>query len=141
MILLIEIKENSTMNIRQFTSISGARQFMWRFNEYRNMSELVVEKHMRLYKSHPNGATVIILDTSCVNIDTLVPNGLLHTAVSIDENHPGLDIEYIPDDPNEYPCEMTLPRIVIEKPVETNELVAMLWADVRNEDYSHKIRF
>ena len=140
MYLLIETYETTT-SIRQFATEHDAKEYIKNTDAGRKTSVMVAKKHLTLYRSFINDTTFILLDAGIVTLDTLIPGGRLNTAISVDSAYPGLDIEYIPDDPNEYPDETTKPRVVIEKPVETNELAAMLWADISNEDYSHKIRF
>lgn len=73
-------------------------------------------------------------------LNALVPGGKLNTTIVGDDVYPGMDIEYIPDDETE-DDPLTRPRVLIEKPVETNKLRALIWADKDSEDYSHEIEF
>lgn len=70
-------------------------------------------------------------------------NGILRVDVSCDEDYPGLDIEFIPNNENIKP--VTRPRVLIEAPINENgtqdNLRALVWANEDSEDYSDEIIF
>lgn len=137
MTLLIDIYRNGNVNIQQTETTPDCE----------NCSLLPIFHGGRIPKriffntSVPGKLTVIIPDAGGISLDSLVPDGRLHADVSVDCNYPGVDIEYIPNNDTEYPDETTRPRVLIEKPVDTKQLTAMLWADTASEDYSYKQTF
>lgn len=134
MTLLIDIYRNGNVSIRQTKTTPDCEDcsLLPIFDGGR------IPKHVFLNKSVPGKLTVVIPDAGSISLDSLVPNGRLHADVSVDCNYPGIDVEYIPDDDAEYPDETTRPRVLIEKPVDTKQLTAMLWSDPTSEDYSYK---
>lgn len=74
-------------------------------------------------------------------------NGYLRIDVSCDPNYPGLDIEYIDNqESNGEQIPATRPRVLIEAPVDestgkSNNVRALIWGDIKNEDYSDAIEF
>lgn len=139
--IVIEFKNNETVNIKHFFGATNIEKYMQCVEKLRNVQPAYEQKHMRVYELD-NGSSVVLLDTPLLSLDTPIPGGVLHTDTKCDENYPGLDIEYIPDNPNEYSEEViSPPRIVIEKPVEENKLNVMLWNDLYDEDYTTKRTF
>lgn len=82
--------------------------------------------------------TWIIISGSYISLDIPVPGGKLN-ATNGDIDYPGIDIEYILE--NDDSNILTRPRVLMEKPADSNQLVAMIWSDPDNEDYSQKISF
>lgn len=102
---------------------------------------LTHNEDIELYTSKSGDVTVIVFEKSAIELNTLVPNGRLQTNTCGDDDYPGVDIEYIPDNESEYPDVLTRPRVRIEKPVDSEILAAMLWTDKNDEDYTHKHTF
>lgn len=134
MTTLIEIYRNGNVNVKQVEKMSNLENCIPLENDITRR----LPDNILIDKSASDKLTLIIPDAGSISLDSLVPNGRLHTDVSVDSNYPGVDIEYIPDDDAEYPDELTRPRVLIEKPVDTKKLTAMLWADLASEDYSYK---
>lgn len=67
-----------------------------------------------------------------------VEGGYLRADVSQDPFYPGIDIEFVP-----YNCVdgVTNPRILVEKPKDSNTLRALVWNDSKSEDYTDEIVF
>lgn len=70
-------------------------------------------------------------------------NGYLDIRVSHNPYYPGLDVEYISDNP--YPGAHSHPRVVIEAPIdedtgEQNLLRTLIWANRKSEDYTDEIK-
>lgn len=85
----------------------------------------------------------------CISLDPTktygipIANGVLKINVSQDPMYPGVDIEFDIESNND---EITRPRVLIEAPVDaetgkSENLRVAIWADEKNEDYSHCIRF
>lgn len=90
-----------------------------------------------------NGQTcywsIIEVPSNSDKIEIKVKDGYLKATTSEDPNFPGIDIEYIPEEIDE--LSISDPRILIEKPVDSNELRALIWNDSQDEDYTDKIVF
>ena len=134
MTTLIEIYRNGNVNIKQVEKTPDLGNCISLENDITRR----LPDNILIDKSASDKLTFIIPDAGCISLDSLVPDGKLHTDISVDCNYPGVDIEYIPDNEAEYPDETTRPRVLIEKPVDTKQLTAMLWADPTSEDYSYK---
>ena len=92
---------------------------------------------LEAYKNTENIIWMVI-DGSYISLNIPVPGGKLN-ATNGDIDYPGIDIEYIPE--NDDSNILARPRVLMEKPVDSNQLVAMIWSDPDNEDYSEKITF
>lgn len=136
--LLLTISGDST-NIRQFESQTAALDYMRSL--YPNAQVITRRNNICILESDKKHTIIELINSPLLSLDTLVPDGHLDTAIVLDPEYPGLDIEYIPDNALDYPCDTTLPRILIEKPIATKELSAIVWADRDREDYSCKITF
>lgn len=134
MTTLIEIYRNGNVNIKQVEKTPDLENCIPLENDITRR----LPDNILIDKSASDKLTFIIPDAGCISLDSLVPNGKLHTDISVDPNYQGIDIEYIPDNEAEYPDETTRPRVLIKKPVDTKQLTAMLWADPTSEDYSYK---
>ncbi len=66
-----------------------------------------------------------------------VEGGTLRAVRSGDIQYPGIDVEFVPDNPSD--C-VSDPRVLIEKPVGEN-LRVLVWTDKDNEDFTQKITF
>lgn len=89
-----------------------------------------------------NGRKYIELDPSCI-YGIPLKNGYLDIRVSQDPDYPGLDVEYISDNP--HPEALSNPRVLIEAPIdedtgEQNLLRALIWANRKSEDYTDEIK-
>lgn len=73
-------------------------------------------------------------------LEVTLPNGTLVADKVSDPNYPGIDIEFIPDDEPEIPLS-TRPRILVERPIEDEQLRALIWSDPAKEDYTEEITF
>lgn len=66
-----------------------------------------------------------------------VKGGWLVATISQDPDYPGIDIEYVAD------CDkgqnLSRPRVLIECPMENNELRALIWNNPNSEDYTEEI--
>ena len=74
-------------------------------------------------------------------LDVKVPGGILRARACIDPDYPGMDIEFIPDEEGSNVNAVSLPRVLIEKPVENGKLRAIVWGDELKEDPTLKIEF
>lgn len=68
-----------------------------------------------------------------------VDGGTLVATKIEDENYPGIDIEFVPDEDG-LDDPLTRPRVLFERP-KNGKLAAMIWGDRTSEDYSDKIVF
>lgn len=136
--LLLTISDDST-NIRQFESQTTALDYMRSL--YPDAQAIARRNNIHIFESDEKHTIIELINSPLLSLDTLVPDGRLDTAIVLDPEYPGLDIEYIPDNALDYPCDTTLPRILIEKPIATKELAAVVWTDCDREDYSCKITF
>lgn len=76
----------------------------------------------------------------CKNeIDVLVEGGYIRATASQDKNYPGIDVEFVPNEPQE--DALSFPRVLVEKPLESDNLRAVIWANPNDEDYSDEIKF
>lgn len=76
----------------------------------------------------------------CKNeIDVLVEGGYIRATAAQDENYPGIDVEFVPNKPQE--DALSFPRVLVEKPLESDNLRAVIWANPNDEDYSDEIKF
>lgn len=76
----------------------------------------------------------------CKNeIDVLVEGGYIRATASQDKNYPGIDVEFVPNEPQE--DTLSFPRVLVEKPLESDNLRAVIWANPNDEDYSDEIKF
>lgn len=71
-------------------------------------------------------------------IDVLVEGGYIRATAAQDEDYPGIDVEFVPDKPQE--DALSFPRVLFEKPKD-NDLSVLIWADPNDEDYSDEIEF
>lgn len=131
--LLITLKSNAATKIEQFKTHADAVKTMTDVVSMRR------EKSHSIYKAPET--TYIVIENDVFELKTLVPGGKINIEPSYDADYPGVDMEYIPENNDEYPDESTRPRVLIEKPVKTSKLSVMVWADANNEDYSQKIEF
>lgn len=68
-----------------------------------------------------------------------VNGGQIIASCYTDSDYPGIDIEYVSDDDTgEF---LSRPRVLFEKPNDTGELRALIWADKNNEDYTDEVSF
>ena len=74
-------------------------------------------------------------------LDVKVPGGILRARACIDPDYPGMDIEFIPDEKGGNVNAVSLPRVLIEKPVENGKLRAIVWSDELKEDPTLKVEF
>ena len=72
-------------------------------------------------------------------IETKVKDGILRAWVEDDPNYPGISVEFIPDytDRNV----LSYPRVLMEKPTESECLRALLWEKPDDEDFTTEIVF
>lgn len=76
----------------------------------------------------------------CKNeIDVLVEGGYIRATAAQDENYPGIDVEFVPNKPQE--DALSFPRVLVEKPLDSDNLRAVIWANPNDEDYSDEIKF
>ena len=68
-----------------------------------------------------------------------VKGGVLRATPSMDPEYPGIDVEFIADNDNGE--NLSRPRILIERPVESGELRALIWDDKNSEDYTKEVIF
>lgn len=73
-------------------------------------------------------------------IEVPVSGGVLVAETTKDPYYPGIDIEYIPDDESEIPLS-TRPRILVERPIDGEQLRTLIWSDPAKEDYTEEITF
>lgn len=73
-------------------------------------------------------------------IEVPVSGGVLVAETTKDPDYPGIDIEYIPDDESEIPLS-TRPRILVERPIDGEQLRTLIWSDPAKEDYTEEITF
>lgn len=71
-----------------------------------------------------------------------IKNGYLEIRVSIDEDYPGIDVEYVSN--NEHPENLSRPRVLIEAPIDEDtgvqdKLRVLVWRDNQAEDYTDLI--
>ena len=59
----------------------------------------------------------------------------------MDSDYPGIDICFIPDEKGNYNEPISLPRVLIEKPVDNEKLRAIVWNNENQEDPTYKIEF
>ena len=71
-------------------------------------------------------------------IDVLVEGDYIRATAAQDEDYPGIDVEFVPDKPQE--DALSFPRVLFEKPKD-NDLSVLIWADPNDEDYSDEIEF
>lgn len=83
--------------------------------------------------------SIIEVPSNPNKIEIKVKDGCLIATASTDPNYPGIDVEYIPNEVDE--ASISEPRILLEKPTDSNELRALIWNDSQNEDYTDKIVF
>lgn len=74
-------------------------------------------------------------------LDVKVPGGILRARACIDLDYPGMDIEFIPDEKGGNVNAVSLPRVLIEKPVDNGKLRAIVWSDELKEDPTLKVEF
>lgn len=55
-----------------------------------------------------------------------------------DEDYPGIDVEFVSNEPQE--DALSFPRVLFEK-TKGDNLRALVWGNVQNEDYTDKIIF
>lgn len=67
-----------------------------------------------------------------------VDGGVLRVIMNDDDNYPGIDIEYIP---NDYDGKVTLPRVCMEKPKGDDYPRVLIWACEDEEDYTYEVNF
>lgn len=70
-------------------------------------------------------------------------NGTLRIDVCQDPDYPGIDIEFMPNGPEQL---VTRPRVLIEAPYDNEKkeyenLRVLVWADPKSEDYSDSVEF
>lgn len=66
--------------------------------------------------------------------------GVFNICESIDEEFPGIDVEFIPNNEHYMSTYPTCPRIAFEYP-ENGKLRLLIWADKNQEDYTQEIIF
>lgn len=66
-----------------------------------------------------------------------VANGILRATMSLDENYPGINIEYIANDDNGE--DLSYPRVLVENPECGKEIRCLIWNDPQEEDYTENI--
>ena len=93
--------------------------------DLKNMDAVSVEDKVRL-----ESGTVYYVPT---------PSGHFEVMCSMEDNYPGVDVEYIANGETEVVG--TRPRVVFEQPTESGELRAMAWNDPTSEDYTTKVDF
>lgn len=71
-------------------------------------------------------------------IDILVEGGYIRANVAQDEDYPGIDVEFVPNEPQEDAS--SFPRVLFEKPKD-DDLRALVWGDTQSEDYTDEIIF
>lgn len=71
-------------------------------------------------------------------IDILVEGGYIRANVAQDEDYPGIDVEFVPNEPQE--DALSFPRVLFEKPKD-DDLRVLIWANPNDEDYSDEIEF
>lgn len=71
-------------------------------------------------------------------IKVKVEGGTLVATASPDPNYPGIDVEFVPEDEEEFG--VSTPRVLFEKP-KGEKLRALIWADKDYEDYTNKVEF
>lgn len=85
-------------------------------------------------------AFYVIRDGGQIEFEIRLPVGFIDGNTSDDPEYPGIDLEYVPSfETEENPT--TRPRVMMEMPMETRELSAMIWSNPNSEDYSEKITF
>ena len=62
--------------------------------------------------------------------------GYFRAEASCDPNYPGIDIEFISD--NETDDAFSRPRILFEKPMNSENLRVLIWDNPDNEDYEEE---
>lgn len=68
-----------------------------------------------------------------------VNGGHIVATVSPDPDYPGIDVEYVADnDIGEY---LSRPRVLFEKPLDADNVRALIWADKNQEDYTDDFEF
>lgn len=72
-------------------------------------------------------------------IETKVKGGRLRAWVEDDPNYPGISVEFIPDYTNRNV--LSYPRVLMEKPTESECLRALLWEKPDDEDFTTEIVF
>ena len=68
-----------------------------------------------------------------------VNGGYFRAEPSQDPDYPGIDVEFVADMEDEN--NLSRPRILFERPVENEELRALIWNNPNNEDYEEEICF
>lgn len=75
----------------------------------------------------------------CENeIDVLVEGGYIRATAAQDEDYPGIDVEFVPNEPQENA--LSSPRVLFEKP-KGDDLRTLVWGNTQSEDYTDKIIF
>lgn len=88
-----------------------------------------------------NGRKYIELEPGCI-YGIPLENGYLDIRVSQDPDYPGLDVEYISDNP--HPEALPNPRVTIETPYDVdtggyNLLRALIWTYRKSKKYTYEI--
>lgn len=134
--IVIAIKDGAYTNIAECESAKQARSDIILKNE--GTVTVYSSENFRVIKQQDTNNAWIIIDNPLFELSTLIPNGRL-AATTADLAAPGLNIEYIPDNDNDYPA-LTRPRIVLAK--ENNEnLQAKIFADCNKDECSYCIDF
>ena len=79
--------------------------------------------------------------TTQQSVDVKIPGGILRAVECMDSDYPGIDICFIPDEKDNYNEPISLPRVLIEKPVDNEKLRAIIWNNENQEDPTFKIEF
>lgn len=72
-------------------------------------------------------------DVIIVKID----GGYLRAEKSYDPDYPGIDIEFISDNEDEFA--LSRPRVLVEKPTDNGKLRTLIWNNPNSEDYAEEI--
>jgi len=143
MYIVIELPRHGVMKITQCKNTKAVSETIAvvEADESESLYQLTHNEDIELYTTKSGDTTFIVFEKDAIELNTLVPNGRLQTNTCGDDDYPGVDIEYIPDNDSDYPDVLTRPRVRIEKPVDSKILAAMLWTDKNDEDYTHKHTF
>lgn len=136
---LIIFKTGQPIEITQHNSEQGAKNAIEKAVGSEIFSKMIITRNMSCEIYTFCNTTCVLSETNMAEYKITVPDGILSVTECTDPDYSGVDIEYIAD--NETDELMTRPRVLIEKPIETRRLAAMIWADKDNEDYTHKIMF
>jgi hypothetical protein len=69
-----------------------------------------------------------------------VNGGYIRATISEDPDYPGIDIEFVP---NDYDGKTTNPRVLIEQPIDRDDILcrALVWEDKDDEDFTKEIEW